>query len=273
MFEPDIQDGLDESPYTIPASIDPPATASGKKTAWMIAGNKGGVGKSFFCQALASTFEIMGGEHSHYAILDGDGRTGDVHASFVHKVPSRLVDFRELRAEHHSCMEDGEYEKHILWLMKANTHLIINTPDGADNVLMRWFDETLKQTEQNNIQFKMIYLMSDRPDGMSLVPELSKRFAYFFPVRNLYFGSVDVFSAFNEKLANKYRQVFDFPKLRANEVRMMFDNKTYPAEFTRNKKNHVLSRQRVLNWAIEVGDIVEMLVRAQEANYIGGESD
>lgn len=192
----------------------------------MVSGNKGGVGKSLFCLALASALETKG---HLYSILDGDGRTGDVYAAFLRKCPSKWGDFRQLRPESHNCSYDAVYEGMLHQLLRGSPHLIINTPDGADRVLMKWFDVTLKHTETNNYLFKFVYLMSDRPDGLDSLPELAERFQFLYPVRNLYFGRANKFEAFNEYIEG-FQVVSDFEVLRGDEVRILFDLKTYPAE-------------------------------------------
>jgi hypothetical protein len=197
------------------------------KTIWMVSGNKGGVGKSLFCLALASALGTLG---EKFSVLDGDGRTGDVYAAFARKCPARQGDFRELRPESHNCSYDGLYEGMLHALLRTSTDLIINTPDGADSVLLKWFDVTLKHTESNNYQFKFIYLMSDRADGLDTLGELAQRFQFLYPVRNLHFGPSSLFDVFNRDYAPSFKSVLDFPVLRGDEARMLFAVKTYPSE-------------------------------------------
>lgn len=234
------------------------------KTVWMVSGNKGGVGKSLFCLALASALDMLG---ERYAVLDGDGRTGDVYAAFTRKCPARLGDFRELRPESHMCSFDKTYEDMLHQLLRSSPHLIVNTPDGADNILAKWFDVTLQHTESNNYQFKLVYLMSDRPDGLDMLNELSKRFRFLYPVRNLHFGDESLFSVFNQDFAHRFTSVLNFPVLRGEEVRLLFNDKTSPIESV-NQMNPdtnsftlpMLSRARLLAWQNKVNDeIWEMI--------------
>lgn len=187
-------------------------------------------------------------------MLDGDGRTGDVHASFLRKHPSRWADFRELRPESHNCPQDAVYEAMVHQLLMASQHLIINTPDGADTLLMKWFDMTLRHTESNNWQFRMMYLMSDRPDGLELLPDLAERFTSLYPIRNLHFGNAERFAVFNMDHEAKFHEIIDFPVLRGDEVRLLFDAHTFPAEAVTQKTSNqrfrwpALSRARIQNW-------------------------
>lgn len=237
------------------------------KTVWMISGNKGGVGKSLFCLALASALEIRG---DHFAILDGDERVRDVYDSFARKCPARFADFRNLNPGSPNCLYDGNYETILLKLLKASDNLIINTPDGADNILMKWFDVTLRHTESTNCQFKFIYLMSERQDGLDILPELIKRFSFLYPVRNLHFGNAELFTEFNRKYAPMFREIVSFPVLRGEELRMFFDVKTYPAEALRLKDSTgcftvpALSRSRILAWQSLFMDEIESVIDNKE---------
>jgi len=234
------------------------------KTVWMISGNKGGVGKSLFCLALASALEMRG---MQYAIFDGDGRTGDVYTAFLRKRPARQGDFRLLRPESHDCTYDAQYEMMLHQLLAGSDHLIVNTPDGADSVLMKWFDVTLRHTETNNCHFKFMYLMSDRPDGLTILKDLAERFSFLYPVRNLNFGGRELFTAFNRDYWTEFHDVIDFKALRGDEVRMLFDLNTYPAQALelRGKDGAyslpVLVRARLQSWQHwfneRIDDIIE----------------
>lgn len=234
------------------------------KTVWMVSGNKGGVGKSLLCLALASTLDMRGLE---YAVFDGDGRTGDVYGAFKRKCPARWGDFRELRPDLHICMQDKKYEDIIHQLLRGSSDLIINTPDGADSVLMKWFDVTLKHTESNDYQFKFLYLMSDRSDGLEIFPELGSRFSMLYPIRNLHFGEEEIFTTFNQDYQSKFDLVMNFPVLRADEVRLLFDGKTYPYQALSLKNVHTgahvvpaLPRARLWRWQTLVNEMLWEIV-------------
>jgi len=237
----------------------------------MITGNKGGVGKSLFCLALASALEKR---DELFAVLDGDGRTGDVHASFLHKHPSRWADFRELRPESHTCPQDAVYEERVHALLSASQHLIINTPDGADSLLMKWFDMTLRHTESNNCQFRMMYLMSDRPDGLTVLPDMATRFLALYPIRNLHFGNEDRFAVYGMDHESKFHSTLDFPVLRGDEVRLLFDAHTYPYEAIRAKTHTgrfrwpALSRARIGSWQNKIDTMLEPVFVARDHSNI-----
>lgn len=239
------------------------AAQTAHKTVWMVSGNKGGVGKSLFCLALASALEAR---EEHFAILDGDGRTSDVYATFLRKCPALSADFRELRPESNNCSRDAEYEGFFYQLLSASPNLIINTPDGADALLMKWFDKTLSFAETLNYQFKFMYLMSERPDGLEILPELASKFAFFYPIRNLHFGEPGLFTFFNRNYARIFHEILDFPVLRSEELRMLFDVKTYPNEALNLKDDYgnytipTLSRSRIQTWQVTVTDALDNII-------------
>ena len=240
------------------------------KTIWMISGNKGGVAKSLLSLSLASSLQMRG---ESYSVLDGDGRTGDVYAAFARKVPARWADFRSLRPESHTCPQDEVYESMVHQLLMTSQHLVINTPDGADALLMKWFDLTLKHTESYNYEFKMLYAMSDRPDGLDMLPDLAQRFMSLYPIRNLHFGSVERFAAFNIDHAPMIHVVMDLPALRADEVRLLFDGKTYPAEVLVERRRGayrwpVLARSRIATWQERVDQMLAPALDARDQSNI-----
>jgi hypothetical protein len=224
------------------------------KTIWLVTGNKGGVGKSLTCLALASALEIR---REPYAILDGDGRTNDVYNTFLRKCPALTADFRKLQPDSPVDPHDATYEEQVNQLLKSSPNLIINTPDGADDILMKWFDVTLKHTEHLNVTFKMIFLMSDRPDGLKILPDMMKRFHFLYPFKNLFFGDPSLFHDFDDLYARKFRKVIHLNKLRQSEIRLMRTKRTYPTEAIRLKNEQnllivpTLSRARIMNWMLE----------------------
>jgi hypothetical protein len=236
----------------------------------MVSGNKGGVGKSLFCLGLASALEMRG---EPFAVFDGDGRTGDVYGVFRRKCPARQGDFRALRPESHLCNLDQVYEAHLQQLLAGSPHLIVNTPDGADAVLKEWFDVTLSHTESSNIGFRLAYLMSDRAEGLDMLPQLAESFQFLYPVRNLHFGAERVFSAFNQDYMRGFKVVLDLPPLRGEEVRMLFGLRAFPAEALRLKRAKgsyaipVLPRARLHAWQRQVNEMVwDMVDNAEMPN-------
>lgn len=245
------------------------------KNVWMMSGNKGGVGKSLFCLALASALEMRG---EPFAVFDGDGRTGDVFSAFRRKCPARHGDFRALRPESHLCNLDQVYETQVSQLLAGSPHLIVNTPDGADAVLKKWFDVTLRHTESSNVNFRFVYLMSDRPDGLEMLPQLAESFQFLYPVRNLHFGPEQVFSTFNENFMHGFKVVLDLPPLRGDEVRMLFDLQLFPAEALRLKRTNgtyalrAVSRARLHAWQRRVNEMVsDVLENADMPNLEYGQ--
>lgn len=234
----------------------------------MVSGNKGGVGKSLFCLSLASSLDVLG---ESYSVLDGDGRVGDVFAAFDRKCPARHGDFRQLRPDSHLCQFDSVYESMLHQLLRGSDNLIVNTPDGADQILSKWFDVTLRHSEPNNIQFKFVYLMSPRPDGLDMLLDLSSKFEFLYPIRNLHFGPTELFAGFNKDYARFFNEVIDFPELRGEEARLLFDLRTYPQDVLCAKQDRtqaycvpLMVRARIFAWQSKVNDAIAELIANKE---------
>lgn len=235
------------------------------KTVWVVCGNKGGVGKSLLCLALISCLMRLS---RRVAVLDGDGRSPDIFNACLRKIPARAVDFRRLRPDRWDDMQSGEYEALVQQLLFMSDDLVINTPDGADDVLMEWFDTTLRFTESSNCIFRMLYVMNHREDGLDLLPGMADRFAYLFPIRNLHFARASAFTAFNDMHASRFLEVFDFPVLRYAEVTQMLNKKYLPAEFIDTCGGGLLARQRVIDWLAEMDGMFSTMIETDVANTL-----
>lgn len=225
-----------------------------RKAIWLVAGNKGGVGKSLMSMLLASSLELR---QESFAVIDGDGRTNDIYKTFLRKAPAVSLDFRKLQPTSPLDPLDADYESHVTQLINSSDNLIINTPDGADDILMKWFDVTLVHCKPANAVFKLIYMMSDRVEGTPIIDTMMDKFPLMYPVKNLYFGKESDFYHYDIEYARNFRQTLVLPKLRQDEVRFLFKNKIYPTEAIRLKLDNgkfmvpALSRRRIMDWILD----------------------
>lgn len=234
------------------------------KTVWLICGNKGGVGKSLLALALVSCLIRM---MRQVAVLDGDGRSPDVYAACLRKIPARAIDFRRLRPDHYDDLDQAQYEQIVQDLLLSGSDLIINTPDGADDILLRWFETTLNYTERTtDCIFRVIYLMNHRDDGLDMIDKMGARFAFMFPVRNLHFAQPSAFTSFNALYADKFAEVFEFPELRSAEVTQLLRGKYLPAEFVDVGAGSLLARQRVVDWLASMDGMFYEIMEMDAAN-------
>lgn len=232
------------------------------KTVWVVCGNKGGVGKSLLSLALISS--LMNFAKS-VAVLDGDGRSPDVFQACRRKIPARHGDFRRLRPDRHDDMLDGEYEALVQELISISTDLVINTPDGTDDVLLQWFDATLRFTESENCIFRLLYVMNNRGDGLDILDGMRKRFSYLFPILNLHFAKPEAFTAFNKEHRQHFVETYNFPVLRAAEVTQMLDRRYLPGEFI-DTGGGLLARQRVRDWLAAMDEMFGAIIDTDAAN-------
>lgn len=235
------------------------------KTVWMVCGNRGGVGKTLAALGLIS---VLMRAKRRVSVLDGDGRSPDVAEAANRKIPSRIADFRRLRPDLYDDMTVFDYESIVSNLAMVSSDVVINTPDGCDDVLLRWFDETLRFTEKSRVEFRLLYLMNHRPNGLDILPAMASRFALLFPLRNLYFGPESSFEAFNQEYAGIFRDVFEFPQLRDREVAALLDGKYLPHEFVETNASHLLARQRVADWLAAVTCVISDVMQIDSANSL-----
>lgn len=257
-------------------------------TVWMISGNKGSVGKSAISIALIQTLLTANGESS-VSVIDGDGRTPDVHRMCLRRLPAKVLDFRRLRPDSPQSMVEDDYFNELYRKLRISDHVVINTPDGADDQLMGWFDSTLQCTESLSqsdddidVHFKFLYVMNTGEDGLEYLTQLADRFQMLYPVRNLYFGSVERFRAFNDTYAQQFKAVLDFPVLHAYEYDNIKRYRMLPQDFVDLKWSRstpdvvtprVLSRKRVQDWLAEANDTFSAPMYEDSSNLNQGISE
>lgn len=235
-----------------------------QQTVWVISGNRGGVGKSLLAVALASC--LMSVARRQVSVLDGDGRSPDVFDVCTRKIPARWADFRRLRPDRYDDMPTMDYVSIVENLLNVSSDVIINTPDGADDVLMEWFDSTLRCTESANCTFKLLYMMNHRGNGLDILPKMSSHFAYLFPIKNLYFAHPEAFVEFDKHYADGFLQSFEFPKLRDIEVTRLIEGRYLPNEFVEARGGSLLARQRVKDWMAQTANIFLEILETNVAN-------
>jgi hypothetical protein len=248
----------------------------------MVSGNKGGVGKSAVAIGLTEALKQECGEHE-VSVIDGDGRTPDVHRIFDRKVPTRLLDFRHLRPDSHLSMTEDEYFRIVMNHVRVTEHVVINTPDGADDQLMGWFDSTLQCTESMSgdveVLFKFLFVMSPVEDGLRYLDDLSQRFERLYPIRNLHFGDESKFKVFNERFAPLFELVVDFPRLKAGELDRVKTFRVPPWEYAEMVWDRevpevvtprAFSRKRVRDWMCDVTEALGPVINTHGSNLKQG---
>lgn len=236
-----------------------------RKIVWIVCGNRGSVGKTLAALALISA--LMESKR-RVSVLDGDGRSPDVYAAALRKIPARCVDFRRLRPDLYSDMSIFDYESIVHDLLSISTDVVINTPDGSDDVLMEWFDATLRFTESSQCEFRLLFLMNQRENGLDILPAMAARFAMLFPIRNLHFARDDEFHGFDAKYRSLFQSTFTFPALRSQEVTALLSETFLPLEFVQAKCGTLLSRQRVKDWLAEANCTFGEILMIDSANSL-----
>jgi hypothetical protein len=229
----------------------------------MVSGNKGNVGKSAVAIALTQTLFNACGEHS-VSVIDGDGRTPDVHRLSRNKLPSKALDFRRLRPDSASSMTEFSYYEVLIKRLDTTLNCV-EKMSGDDEV--------------EDVQFKFLYVLNHSDDGLDYLPKLASRFQKLYPVRNLFFGPSSRFKTFNEDFASLFNVVLDFPVLGGFEYERFKHFRLFPQDYVDSKWSssepevvtpRLLSRQRVQNWLCSAHDTFSSAIYEDSSNLKQG---
>ncbi|QOT82238.1 ParA family protein [Cupriavidus basilensis] len=157
------------------------------KVVWLVAGNKGGVGKSVVGKALAGWLRS---QPVPVIVVDGDERTPDVARAFEDSLP-----VTELRLDDESGWR--EYADFI-GSNRLIGHIVTNLPDGVTDKAMGFLERFRIVAEAHGFTVKVLFVMNNLPDGLHLLPELRLVLPRLFPVKNLHFGPPESFVHFDQ---------------------------------------------------------------------------
>lgn len=156
------------------------------KQAWIIAGNKGGVGKSLVAKLLV---EWLAKECRLVTVIDGDIRTADVYQAFKDDYECKQFDLADW--DGWLALTD---EMHVL-----EGDVVINLPDGISAKAVDWFSRFNPMVTDFQFNITALFVINTLPDGLEFYPELKRCFPNVHPVKNLYFGSMADFQHFDEQ--------------------------------------------------------------------------
>lgn len=225
------------------------------KQAWIIAGNKGGVGKSLVAKLLVEWLEK---ESRLVSVVDGDTRTPDVYQSF----------HRE-----HQCMQfdladwDG-------WLALTDEmhamegDVVINLPDGISAKAVDWFTRFNPMVTDFGFDITALFVINTLPDGLEFYPELKNCFSNSHPVKNLYFGAMDEFRHF-DRLADDADKAIILPAMNRGLMSAVRNTKYSFSEYLNGGDNpdvFLLARFALDEWLGECFEALDDLKNLHEGN-------
>lgn len=209
---------------------------------WLVAGNKGGVGKSVVAKTLAGWIKDR---PAPVIVIDGDGRTSDVAQAFedsLHVSRMRLDEDTGWR----------EYADFI-GANRLVGHLVTNLPDGLTEKAIGFLDRFRIVAEAHGFKVKVLFVMNPLPDGLHLLSELGFLMQDVFPVKNLHFGRPGQFKHFDSAYGNTYvERTIHFPALNPHLMSVARESGLAFAPFALQKgdakTNFTLAKIAVSGW-------------------------
>jgi hypothetical protein len=232
---------------------EPPSEAG--KQAWIIAGNKGGVGKSLVAKLLV---EWLTKEKRQVSIVDGDARTADVYQAFHQDYQCKQFDLADwagwlaLTDDMHS--REGD--------------VVINLPDGISAKAVDWFSRFNPMVTDFGFDITALFVINTLPDGLEFYPELKRCFPNACPVKNLYFGAMDGFRHF-DGIAEDADRAIILPAMNRDLMGAVRNTKYSFSEYLNGGDNpdvFLLARLALDDWLGECFEALDDLKHLHEGN-------
>lgn len=175
------------------------------RVVWLLAGNKGGVGKSVVAKSLTDWLRT---EEVPVMVVEGDTRTPDVRAAFGGLLPTKKFDLTDTPG----WVEYSDF----LCQTDFNGHIVTNLPDAISERLIFCFSSLQVLAENYDIHIKLLFVINTLPDGLHLLDKLRGVFTDIYIVKNLYFGAPHEFLAFDANQSHQQQfedQTILFPRM------------------------------------------------------------
>lgn len=163
------------------------------KVVWLVAGNKGGVGKSAVAKGMVEWLRL---HETPVMVVEGDKRTPDVYDTFADFLPVEQFDLNE---------EIGwPLFSDFLCESEFDGHIVANLPDGISERAVLYFQRLERLALGYDFEVKVLFVINTLPDGLHLFEKLSESFKTVHPVKNLCFGSPSEFAHFDTKFLTRF---------------------------------------------------------------------
>lgn len=172
------------------------------KNVYLVAGNKGGVGKSVVAKGLVEW--VLEGD-SPVMVVDGDKRTPDVAAAFTDRLPVAEFDLHA----------DSGWPLFTDYLCQTDLQgaVVVNLPDSLNDRAIHFLEPFAKLAKGYGYRIQVLFVMNALPDGLHLYARLTSLFEHVLPVKNLFFGKPNEFKHFDEAYGEEDAPCVLFPAL------------------------------------------------------------
>lgn len=212
------------------------------KVVWLVAGNKGGAGKSVIAKSLV---EWLKRQEVAVTIVDGDTRTPDVASVFntTH------------RTEQFDLHEDAGWPlfSDALCQPDIEGHVVTNLPDGINDRAILFFERFSTLVNGYGFQVKVLFVMNTLPDGLHLFARLADSFSEVVPVKNLHFGAAGAFAHFDKAYGRDHgERTILFPYMNPRIMQVVRESNLSFSEFTQqtddSEDNFTYAKIVVADW-------------------------
>lgn len=227
------------------------------KVAWLVAGNKGGAGKSVVAKGLA---DWLRHHQVPLTVVEGDKRTPDVLAAYEEAVKTAQFDLAEdsgwAGLSDFLCSDD------------VGGQIVINLPDGISDRAVLYFKRVERLAQSYSFQVKALFVVNTLPDGLTLFRELVDSFEHVVPVKNLHFGRPAAFSHFDGAFGKEFEdRIVLFPRLNAALMMVVRESMLSYQDFIRQAGNGVsnftYAKIAVADWRDSMFEALEDVLRGE----------
>lgn len=214
------------------------------RVVWLVAGNKGGVGKSIVAKSMT---DWLCSETVPVIVVEGDTRTPDVRAAFGGFLSTEKFDLSEARG--------WEEYSDFICNTEFNGHIVTNLPDAISDRLIFSLLALNELAVSHGIHVKLLFVINTLPDGLHLLERLGEGFKDIYIVKNLYFGAPHAFAPFDQMalLHQQYEdKVILLPRMNPNimmvvrEARMSFNK--FIVQTGNSRSNTTYAKMVVADW-------------------------
>lgn len=214
---------------------------------WLVAGNKGGCGKSVMAKAL---IEWLQNQSARITVVDGDVRTPDVSAVFNSALPTRQFDLHDADGwplfSDFLCTADADG-------VLVDGHVVTNLPDGINDRAVLFFERFIRLVQAYGFQVRVLFVMNTLPDGLHFFGRLAQTFPDVVPVKNLAFGKVREFAHFDAAYgADHDDRVLPLPAMNGRIMQVVRESNLSFGDFINQEgdqeSNFIYARIVVAEW-------------------------
>lgn len=211
------------------------------RVVWLIAGNKGAVGKSATAKCLV---EWLRSHEKPVTIVEGDRRTPDV-AAVYEAVEGEGAERMTFACRHFDLQVEEGWPEFSDYLCTADAdgvlvtgHVVTNLPDSITDRAMLYFERFVHLVQAYGFQVRVLFVMNTLPDGLHFFGKLIQVFPEVIPVKNLHFGKARDFKHFDAAYGFEYEdRVLMLPAMNPRIMHVVRESNLSFEDFTNQHGN------------------------------------